>query len=117
MIDVTYTFSNGKVSDGFEVRRTPDGYVTLKSVADGRCLETRSGKLTLNVPLEPGSPVTEEVCAVSDTLQRWELRRADGGYRLVNAITRMAVHATDDGRLVQYPPDQQQPALWKLTPS
>ncbi|WP_369250920.1 family 20 glycosylhydrolase [Streptomyces sp. R41] len=115
--DGTYTFSSGSVSTRFQVRRTPDGYVTLKSVASGRCLETRSGKLTLNVPLEPGSSVTEEVCAASDTLQRWELQRAERGYRLVNAITRMAVHAADDGRLVQYPPDQQRPTLWKLTPS
>ncbi|MFI6488712.1 family 20 glycosylhydrolase [Streptomyces sp. NPDC050564] len=113
--DGKYTFSSGKVSGAFRVRRTPDGYVTLQSVANGRCLETRSGKLTLSVPLEPGSSVTEEVCAASDTLQRWEVQRADGGYRLVNAITRMAVHANDDGRLVQYPPDQQQPALWRLT--
>jgi hexosaminidase len=43
------------------------------------------------------------------------LAPAQNGYRLVNAITQMAVHVTDDGRLVQYPPDQQRAAVWQLT--
>jgi hexosaminidase len=49
-------------------------------------------------------------------LQRWELDPVrGGGYRLVNAITRMAVHVTDAGRLLQYPPDQEPPSVWQLT--
>ncbi|MPY57961.1 family 20 glycosylhydrolase [Streptomyces spongiae] len=115
LADGTYTFRGGGVTRDLQVARTPDGYVTLKSATSGRCLETRSGKLTLNVPLEPGSAVTEETCAASNTLQRWVPVPAPGGYELVNAITRMAVHVTDDGHLVQYPPDQRTPAVWQVT--
>jgi hexosaminidase len=50
-------------------------------------------------------------------MQRWELAPAPGGYRLVNAITQMALSIADDGRLVQYPPDQHRPATWHLTAS
>lgn len=114
--DGTYTFRGGAVTADLTVRRTPDGYVTLASAASGKCLETRSGRLTLNVPLEPGSAVTEETCAAGNTLQRWQPEPTAGGYALVNAITRMAVHVTVDGRLTQYPPDQRQAAVWQLTP-
>ena len=38
-----------------------------------------------------------------------------GGYRLVNAITQMALTVTDDGRIVQYPADQRTPAVWHLS--
>ncbi|MFE0174639.1 family 20 glycosylhydrolase [Streptomyces sp. NPDC059002] len=116
--DGTYTLrdTEGRGEPGVvEVRRTADGYVTLRSTRSGRCLETRSGKLTLNVPLQPGTAVTEETCDPANTLQRWQLAAADGGYRLINAITRMAAHVTDDGRLVQYPTDQRPPAVWTLT--
>ncbi|MEU1145125.1 family 20 glycosylhydrolase [Streptomyces sp. NPDC005863] len=97
-----------------QVEHTADGYLTLRSTASGKCLETRAGKLTLNVPLEPGTAVTEETCDRKNTLQRWELAKAPGGHRITNAITRMAVHVTQDGRLLQYPPDQQRPAAWTL---
>ncbi|KPI18487.1 Glycoside hydrolase, family 20, catalytic core [Actinobacteria bacterium OK074] len=112
----TYTFTSGGVREDFTVRRTADGYASLTSTASGKCLETISGKLTINVPLDPGSSVTEETCAADDTLQRWEVQPAHGGYTLVNAITQMAVHIADDSTLVQYPPDQQQPSVWTLTP-
>ncbi len=98
-----------------EVKRTADGYVTLRSTASGRCLETRSGKLTLNVPLQPGTAITEETCDPANTLQRWRLDKAAGGYRLTNAVTRMAAHVADGGRLHQYPKDQLPPAVWTLT--
>lgn len=99
------------------VRHTADGYVTLKAAASGRCLETRSGRLTLNVPLQPGSAVTEETCDAKNTLQRWQVQRDGTGHRLVNAITRMAAYATEDGRIVQYPADQRRPTVWTLTPA
>ncbi len=74
------------------------------------------GKLTLNVPLDPGVEATEAPCVAADTLQRWELEPVrGGGHRLVNAITRMAVHVTDEGRLLQYPSDQVTPSVWRLT--
>ncbi|WP_329268066.1 family 20 glycosylhydrolase [Streptomyces sp. NBC_01451] len=111
--DGTYTLRAGAVSLTAEVRRTPDGYVTLRT-ADG-CLEVRGGKLTLNTPLQPGVELTAQTCDAGNTVQRWELAQSGGGFRLVNAITRMAVAVTGDGRLVQYPPDQRPPADWHLT--
>lgn len=110
--DGTYTFRAGRTFRA-DVERTPDGYVTVRTT-DG-CLEVRGGRLTLNVPLQPGVEVTRQACDATNTLQRWQLVPSSGGYRLVNAITRMAVHITDDGRLVQYPPDRQPPAVWTLT--
>ncbi|MFC5804133.1 family 20 glycosylhydrolase [Streptomyces formicae] len=113
----TYTLrdSKGRLAPAdWRISRTADGYATLTSAASGRCAETRSGRLTLNVPLQPGTPVTEESCAASNTLQRWQLTAVPGGYRLTNAITQMAVHVTEDGRMVQYPADQQPPAVWRL---
>ncbi|MFJ8025602.1 family 20 glycosylhydrolase [Streptomyces sp. NPDC096311] len=112
----TYTFRGGAATADLQVRRTADGYVTLRSTTTGGCLEVSGGKLTLNVPLDPGVEVTESPCVAADTLQRWELDPVrGGGYRLVNAITRMAVHVTDAGRLLQYPPDQEPPSVWQLT--
>ncbi|MEV0113702.1 family 20 glycosylhydrolase [Streptomyces sp. NPDC050844] len=117
--DGTYTLRDTKghaKPARYEIKRTADGYVTLKSASSGACLETRSGKLTLNVPLQPGTAVTEETCDPANTLQRWQLTRTAGGdYRLTNAITRMSAHVTDDGRILQYPDDQQPPAVWTLT--
>ncbi|WP_330286212.1 family 20 glycosylhydrolase [Streptomyces sp. NBC_00576] len=111
--DGTYTLRAGAASLTAEVRRTPDGYVTLRT--GNGCLEVRGGKLTLNTPLQPGVELTPQTCDAANTLQRWELEQSAEGYRLVNAITRMAVHVTDDGRLVQYPPDQRPSAVWHLT--
>lgn len=116
--DGTYTLRDTKghaEPAAYEIKRTADGYVTLKSTADGTCLETRSGKLTLNVPLEPGSSVTRETCDTANTLQRWQLAKTSDGYRLTNAITQMSVYAAEDGRLRQYPADQQAPTTWALT--
>ncbi|KKD08704.1 family 20 glycosylhydrolase [Streptomyces sp. WM6386] len=109
--DGTYTFEADGVSFDADVARTPDGYVTLRGPAG--CLAVSGGKLTLNVPLQPGIEATWDTCAAANTLQRWELRRAGDGYRLVNAITQMAMSVTN-GRIVQYPPDQHPPAVWQL---
>ncbi|MGW0531095.1 family 20 glycosylhydrolase [Streptomyces sp. NPDC003032] len=116
--DGTYTLSDTKGRAeplDVELRRTEDGYVTLRSAASGRCLETRSGRLTLNVPLQPGTAVTEETCDPANTLQRWQLTSARGGHRFVNAITRMAAYVTEGGRVLQYPQDQRVAAVWTLT--
>ncbi|NUP21462.1 MAG: family 20 glycosylhydrolase [Streptomyces sp.] len=112
--DGSYTFSTGTRSFDAEVRRTADGYATVRT-AEG-CMEIRGGKLTLNVPLQPGVQAAPQVCDPGSTLQRWQLEpAAGGGYRLVNAITRMPLGVTDDGRLAQYPPDQRTPAVWQLS--
>ncbi|MEU9171293.1 family 20 glycosylhydrolase [Streptomyces sp. NPDC048420] len=108
--DGTYTFGRSFTAT---VQRTADGYATLRSAAG--CLAISGGKLTLNVPLQPGVEATWDTCDTSSTLQRWELAPAGGGYRLVNAITRMALSVTDDGRIVQYPPDQHTPTVWHLS--
>ncbi|MYW63296.1 family 20 glycosylhydrolase [Streptomyces sp. SID8379] len=116
--DGTYTFTDTQRHAGkrqLTVTRTSDGYVTLTDPATGKCLETRSGKLTHDLPLEPGSAVTQEACDAERTLQRWVLSEVPGGHRLTNAITQMPVHVTDDGALVQYPADQRQAAVWRLT--
>lgn len=110
--DGTYTFQADGVSFDAEVTRTPDGYLTLRGPAG--CLAVSGGKLTLNVPLQPGVEATWDTCAAANTLQRWEVQRVAGGYRLVNVITQMAMSVTD-GRIVQYPPDQHPPAVWHLT--
>ncbi|MEV6170784.1 family 20 glycosylhydrolase [Streptomyces sp. NPDC051954] len=110
--DGTYTFRTDGLSFTAGVNRTADGYLTLRT-ADG-CLEVRGGKLTLNVPLQPGVEATGQACDTANTLQRWELEPVAGGYRLVNAITRMTL-SPDDGRLVQYPPDQRPSAVWHLS--
>ncbi|MFE4575951.1 family 20 glycosylhydrolase [Streptomyces chartreusis] len=111
--DGSYTFrTRGRTFDA-EVARTVDGYVTVRT-AEG-CLEVRGGKLTLNVPLQPGVEAASQACDLRNTLQRWQLEPAAGGYRLVNAITRMPVGVTDDGQLAQYPPDQRTPAVWRLS--
>ncbi|MFZ3555192.1 family 20 glycosylhydrolase [Streptomyces sp. BH055] len=118
--DGTYTFADrGGRTDARTVRitRTADGYAALADDTRGACLETRSGKLTLNVPLQPGSAATWEKCDPKNTLQRWQIARAPGGYTLTNAMTRMALDATADAGLAQYPPDQETPTTWTLTQS
>ncbi|EDY59002.2 lacto-N-biosidase [Streptomyces sviceus ATCC 29083] len=108
--DGTYTFGRSFTAS---VQRTADGYVNLRSASG--CLAISGGKLTLNVPLQPGVEATWDTCDATNTLQRWEPEPVAGGYRLVNAITRMALTVTDDGRIVQYPPDQRTPAVWHLS--
>ncbi|MFF7133637.1 family 20 glycosylhydrolase [Streptomyces sp. NPDC008196] len=108
--DGTYTFGHSFTAS---VQRTADGYATLRSAAG--CLAISGGKLTLNVPLQPGVEATWDPCDPNSTLQRWELEPAAGGYRLVNAITRMALTVTDDGRIAQYPVDQRTPTAWHLS--
>ncbi|MFF1724068.1 family 20 glycosylhydrolase [Streptomyces sviceus] len=108
--DGTYTFGRSFTAS---VQHTADGYVTLRSAAG--CLAISGGKLTLNVPLQPGVEATWDTCDATSTLQRWVPEPVAGGYRLVNAITRMALTATDDGRIVQYPPDQRTPTVWHLS--
>ena len=110
--DGTYTFRTAGQSFTARLTRTADGYASLRS-ADG-CLEISGGKLTLNAPLQPGLEASRQPCEATSTLQRWQLTRTAGGYELVDAITQMALTVTDDGRIVQYPPDQHPPAVWHL---
>ncbi|MFJ9537397.1 family 20 glycosylhydrolase [Streptomyces sp. NPDC101225] len=111
--DGTYTFRTAGRSFDARVTRTADGYASVRSA--GGCLEMSGGKLTLNAPLQPGLAASWKTCDATSTVQRWQLVRASGGYRLVDAITQMALSVSDDGRLVQYPPDRRPPAVWHLT--
>ena len=111
--DGTYTLRADGVAYRAELLRTADGYATLRGT-DG-CLEIHGGKLTLNAPLQPGAAAAWEPCDSQNTVQRWELEPVADGYHLINAVTRMALTLTDDGRPVQYPPDQRTPALWHLS--
>ncbi|MCQ4212117.1 beta-N-acetylhexosaminidase [Streptomyces longispororuber] len=118
LADGTYTLADrGHRTAPADVRlsRTADGYLTIASADGARCLETRSGKLTLNVPLEPGSAATWETCDPKNTLQRWQPTRTGAGFRITGAITRMNLDVTPDGRLVQNPPDHETPTTWTLT--
>ncbi|WP_330262986.1 family 20 glycosylhydrolase [Streptomyces griseorubiginosus] len=108
--DGTYRFGQSFTA---AVQRTADGYATLRSAAG--CLAISGGRLTLNVPLQPGVEATWDTCDATNTVQRWELEPAAGGYRLVNAITQMALAVTDDGRIAQYPADQHTPTVWHLS--
>ncbi|MFF7277940.1 family 20 glycosylhydrolase [Streptomyces griseorubiginosus] len=108
--DGTYRFGQSFTA---AVQRTADGYATLRSAAG--CLAISGGRLTLNVPLQPGVEATWDTCDATNTMQRWELEPAAGGYRLVNAITQMALAVTDDGRIAQYPADQHTPTVWHLS--
>ncbi|MGJ5895401.1 glycosyl hydrolase family 20 [Streptomyces sp. V2] len=109
-----YTLGAGGRSYGtYDLARTADGYATLRA-SDG-CLDIRGGRLTLNTPLQPGVVATRAACDAGSTVQRWELQPVPGGHLLVNAITRMAISATSDGRLAQYPPDQKPPTVWQLS--
>ncbi|MFG2791043.1 family 20 glycosylhydrolase [Streptomyces sp. NPDC048419] len=111
--DGTYTFRTAGLSFDAQVTRTADGYASVRG--DEGCLEMSGGTLTLNAPLQPGLAASWKTCDPSSTLQRWQLVGASGGHQLVNTITQMALSVGDDGRLVQYPPDQHTPAIWHLT--
>ncbi|NUS79104.1 MAG: family 20 glycosylhydrolase [Streptomyces sp.] len=111
--DGSYSFQADGVTFDADLARTADGYVTLRGPSG--CLAVSGGRLTLNVPLQPGVQATWDSCSATNTLQRWQLQPAEGGHRLVNVITQMALSVTADGRIVQYPPDQHPPAVWQLT--
>ena len=112
--DGRYTLSAAGRSYGtYDIARTPDGYLTLRA-PDG-CLDIRGGKLTLNTPLQPGVALTRATCDTANTVQRWELQPAPGGYLLLNAITRMTISPTSDGGLAQYPPDRLPSTVWQLS--
>ncbi|WP_313355854.1 family 20 glycosylhydrolase [Microbacterium sp.] len=65
---------------------TDDGYYTI-TASDGRCLSVANdGTMRLNVPVEIGAGITLSACGTS-TLQKWQLRKTDGGYTIANAAS------------------------------
>ncbi|UNK70814.1 family 20 glycosylhydrolase [Microbacterium sp. H1-D42] len=104
----------------FTFTRTDDGYYTIAS-ADGRCLSVAGdGTMRLNVPVEIGVDITLSTCATT-TLQKWQVRKVDGGYTIANAASQQFVSVSQglndvpvagegfknvaDGRVVQTPAD------------
>ncbi len=100
--------------------RTDDGYYTIRS-ADGRCLDlARDGTMRLEVPVEIGADIVLSACATT-TLQKWQLRKADGGITVANAASQQFLSVSDglvnvpvaresaktvaDGLVVQTPAD------------
>ncbi|MCR2812311.1 family 20 glycosylhydrolase [Microbacterium sp. zg.Y1084] len=108
--------------------RTADGYYTIRST-DGLCLDlARDGTMRLDVPVEIGADIRLSTCATT-TLQKWQLRKVDGGYTIVNAasqqfvsvsrslvdvpVAREGFKTVADGRVVQTPGDWGK-TVWKV---
>ncbi|MEJ1089554.1 family 20 glycosylhydrolase [Microbacterium sp. Mu-80] len=104
----------------FTFTPTDDGYYTI-TAPDGRCLSlANDGTMRLNVPVEIGADVTLSACGTS-TLQKWQVRKVDGGYTIANAASQQFVSVSQgltdvpvagegfkdvaDGRIVQTPAD------------
>ncbi|WP_298038202.1 family 20 glycosylhydrolase [uncultured Microbacterium sp.] len=100
--------------------QTADGYYTI-TAPDGRCVDiARDGTMRLNVPVGIGADLRVAACS-DTTIQRWEVREADGGFTLRNAASQQFVSISDglvdvpvagagftdvaDGRVVQTPAD------------
>lgn len=100
--------------------RTADGYYTIRS-SDGRCLDlARNGTMRLDVPVEIGADIVLAACATT-TLQKWQLRKVDGGFTVANAASQQFVSVSEglsnvpvaragtktvaDGLVVQTPAD------------
>ena len=98
----------------FRLATTPDGYYTVKDPATGRCLESRQGARQVNVPLQPGTPISLEACSASNRLQRWQLAPQHGGVTLTNAITQMVAVVDGSGGLVQQVPDGNKAQVFQL---
>lgn len=76
--------------DVFTFAPTDDGYYTITG-SDGRCLSVaNNGTMRLNVPVEIGAGITLSTCGTS-TLQKWQLRKTDGGYTIANAASQQFV--------------------------
>lgn len=104
----------------FTFTPTSDGYYTI-TASDGRCLSlANDGTMRLNVPVEIGADVTVSACGTT-TLQKWQVRKVDGGYTVANAASQQFLSVSDgltdvpvaregfkdvpDGRVVQTPAD------------
>lgn len=119
----------GQSGDPLTMAATDDGYYTIRS-ADGRCLDlSREGTIRLEVPVQIGADARLAECT-GTTLQKWQVRDAEGGYVLSNAASQQRLVVSDgltdvpisgegmgsvpDGRVVQTPPDLGDTA-WALT--
>lgn len=109
-----------EAGDAFTFTPTDDGYYTI-TASDGRCLSVANdGTMRLNVPVEIGAGITLSTCGTT-TLQKWQLRKTDGGYTIANAASQQFVSVSEgltdvpvageasknvaDGLVVQTPAD------------
>lgn len=107
---------------------TDDGYYSITS-SDGRCLDvSREGTMRLDVPVEIGADIALSTCS-DTTIQKWQLKRVDGGFTIVNAASQQHLSISDelidvpvsheepktvaDGRIVQTPADWGQ-TVWTV---
>ncbi|RKN04786.1 glycosyl hydrolase family 20 [Streptomyces radicis] len=100
----------GAATTTWALTGTPDGYYRLRPVgADGAstdlCLDVTRGRRYLGAPLEVGAVVSVESCAAGVRTQRWQVVPDEGGVRLVNAISQLALALGDGGVAVQQAPD------------
>lgn len=93
---------------------TDDGYYTVSTGA-GRCLDVVGAgtKLWLGVPTAAGIAPQATRCDSSRNLQKWWLRKTNGGYTLTNAIVLLPLHV--DGKAVtQELPDEKPATVWQI---
>ncbi|MDN5724795.1 MAG: family 20 glycosylhydrolase [Propionibacteriales bacterium] len=104
----------GSDPTAWTLTRTPDGYHTIR--AGTSCLDIigAQSEKWLGVPLDSGVPTEIAACDEKRNLQKWVLEKAPGGYRLINAITRLPLHVAADGTLQQAPPDQVTPTVFTV---
>ncbi|HLR27196.1 MAG TPA: family 20 glycosylhydrolase [Ruania sp.] len=123
---------SGTVTTGdglaFSITPTEDDYYVI-TAPDGRCLDvSREGTMRLEVPVEIGAPIELNSCA-DTTLQKWQLKAAEGGYHIVNAASQQYLSISSgltgvpvsgeeakdvpDGLVVQTPADWGQ-TVWSV---
>ncbi|GAB3797507.1 family 20 glycosylhydrolase [Humibacter antri] len=109
------TLTTGTTGTSLTFTQTPDAYYTITSPA-GTCLTMQGGPLTLGAPLQQGLAATFASCSASSNLQKWQVRKTDGGFTVENAIT-LEPLVVSGGTLVQQAPDVQVPATFTFVGS
>jgi len=96
---------------------TTDGYYTVSTGAD-RCLDVvgTGTTLWLGVPTSAGIAPQATRCDPGRNLQKWWLRKADGGYTLTNAIVQLPLHVAGTS-VTQELPDAQSATVWQVEQS
>ncbi|MEV7399039.1 family 20 glycosylhydrolase [Streptomyces sp. NPDC091267] len=81
---------------------TADGYYTVKSAENSRCLDAVRGKKYLGAPLEVGAELTLGTCSAGARTQRWQLDTGAGALVLRNAVSQLRLtERAADGAAVQ----------------
>lgn len=87
---------------------TDDSYYKISTEA-GKCLAMAGGVLWLQAPMQQDLAPSLSDCATTDArvknLQKWEILKVEGGYKIRNAITQMPLSVNASGALTQQAPD------------